>query len=137
MASTSAPTRPLILASGGPAADAGRADAAQADAAQADAVQAAATFGLLADPLRWQIIRALAREQLCTCHLIDITGAKQTTVSHHLRLLREAGLVVGEPEGRFTWYRLTPALLERAAGQLSGLAAGAAGVQRLRRPCES
>ena len=63
----------------------------------------AAQFALLADPLRLQIVEALSHEQLCTCHLVEITGAKQTTVSHHLRLLREAGVVVGAPEGRFTW----------------------------------
>ena len=68
----------------------------------------AAQFALLADPLRLQIVDALAREQLCTCHLIEITGAKQTTISHHLRILREAGVVVGEAQGRFTWYHLTP-----------------------------
>lgn len=92
------------------------------DAAVLDGAAAlAARFGLLADPLRLQIVLALTREQLCTCHLVDITGARQTTVSHHLRLLREAGVVVGEAEGRFTWYRLTPGSFADAVRQLAGI----------------
>ncbi len=58
----------------------------------------------LADPLRLQIIAAIAHEPLCTCTLIEFTDAKQT-VSHHLRHLREAGAVTGEAEGQFTCYR--------------------------------
>ncbi|MDR7381132.1 ArsR/SmtB family transcription factor [Promicromonospora iranensis] len=80
----------------------------------------AAQFALLSDPLRLQIVLALTEEQLCTCHLVDLTGAKQTTVSHHLRQLRDAGVVAGEAEGRFTWYRLTSdafaAMLEALTG---------------------
>ena len=49
------------------------------------------------------------------CHLVDDTGAKQPNVSDHLRALREAGMVVAEPHGRFTYYRLLPDALEAAA----------------------
>lgn len=82
----------------------------------------AAQFALLADPLRLTIVQALSREQMCTCHLMDLTGAKQTTISHHLRLLRESGVVVGEAEGRFTWYHLAPGGFSDALAQLTGLA---------------
>ena len=91
----------------------------------------AARFALLGDPLRLQIVQALAREQLCTCHLMEITGARQTTVSHHLRLLREAGVVTGEAEGRFTWYRLVPGAFSEALHQLGAIDAVGA-VPRLR-----
>lgn len=101
-----------------------------------EVARTAARFGLLADPLRLQIVLALAREQLCTCHLEDITGAKQTTVSHHLRALREAEVVVGEAEGRFTWYRLAPGAFADALAALAGLTA-ACEPQRLRVPCAS
>jgi len=84
----------------------------------------AAQFALLADPLRLQIVQALAREELCTCHLMDVTGAKQTTISHHLRLLRESGFIVGEAEGRFTWYRLAPGAFAQTLQSLQGLASG-------------
>jgi ArsR family transcriptional regulator, arsenate/arsenite/antimonite-responsive transcriptional repressor len=58
---------------------------------------------LFADPLRAQLITLLADGPACTCHLVADTGAKQPTVSHHLLALREAGLVVAEPHGRFTY----------------------------------
>lgn len=95
----------------------------------------AAQFALLADPLRLRIVEALAREQLCTCHLIDITGAKQTTVSHHLRILREAGVVAVEAEGRFTWYRLAPGAFADPSMRIQSLAQAAEFTQRLRPAC--
>ena len=96
----------------------------------------AAQFALLGDPLRLQIVESLAREQLCTCHLIDITGAKQTTVSHHLRLLREAGAIIGEADGRFTWYRLAPAAFSSTLARLGGIEASG-DAPRLRMACTS
>ena len=54
---------------------------------------------VLADPLRRRIVVALATEELCTCHLVDMTGAPQPTVSYHLKVLREAGWVRAEPAG--------------------------------------
>lgn len=92
-------------------------------------------FALLADPLRLAIIEALSREQLCTCHLIDITGARQTTISNHLRLLREAGVVLAEPEGRYTWYRLAPGAFAEALVALRAVVADGPGAPRLRPAC--
>ncbi len=90
---------------------------------------------LLADPLRAQIVQMLAREQLCTCHLVELTGAKQTNISNHLRLLREAGLAVAEPHGRFTYYQLQPDALETLGHALLGLAADAREATGRRRAC--
>jgi ArsR family transcriptional regulator len=90
---------------------------------------------MLADPLRAQIIALLADGPACTCHLVDDTGAKQPTVSHHLRALREAGLVAAEPHGRFTYYRLLPDAIEAAAGQLAALAQRARTNAETRREC--
>ena len=97
----------------------------------------AVQFALLADPLRLAIVEALAREQLCTCHLIDITGARQTTISNHLRLLREAGIVTTEPEGRYTWYRLAPGAFADALRTLAGVVVDGPDAQRLRPACAS
>ncbi len=80
---------------------------------------------VLADPLRMRIVTLLARETLCTTHLVEETGAKQTNLSNHLRLLREAGVVDTEPCGRFTYYRLRPEVVEALAGQFAELAATA------------
>jgi ArsR family transcriptional regulator, arsenate/arsenite/antimonite-responsive transcriptional repressor len=92
---------------------------------------------LLADPLRARIVSLLAREALCTCHLVEETGAKQTNISNHLRALRQAGLVDTEPCGRFTYYRLRPEALDDLAGQLAGLAEAAreSAVHERKRPC--
>jgi ArsR family transcriptional regulator, arsenate/arsenite/antimonite-responsive transcriptional repressor len=77
---------------------------------------------VLADPLRLRIVALLARETLCTTHLVDETGARQTNLSNHLRVLREAGVVDTEPCGRFTYYRLRPGVLDGLAGFFSELA---------------
>lgn len=95
----------------------------------------AAVFALLADPLRLRIVELLAAEEMCTCHLIDETGAKQTTVSHHLRILRDAGAVTTTEVGKFTWYRLAPHLLGALAADLSELADSAEQAGRHRLPC--
>lgn len=90
---------------------------------------------LLGDPLRAEIVGYLAVEQLCTCHLVEMTGALQSTVSHHLRILRDAGLVDSIPAGRYTYYRLRPepVLALRDGFERLGVAASA---DRRRRPCE-
>jgi ArsR family transcriptional regulator len=94
-----------------------------------------ARLRVLAEPARAAIVRALADEELCTCHLVEITGARQTNVSNHLRVLREAGIVEAEPAGRFTYYRLRPEVLAELAEQLGQLAAIARAASPARRPC--
>ncbi len=88
----------------------------------------------VADPLRWQIVHALAAEELCTTHLQELLGAKQTLVSHHLKVLRDAGLVDTAPCGRFTYYRLRPDALDPACDVLAALAEAARAVPA-RRAC--
>lgn len=80
---------------------------------------------VLADPLRLQIVTLLAKETLCTTHLVEETGAKQTNLSNHLKVLREAGVVETEPCGRFTYYRLRPDVIASLAGQFADLAQAA------------
>ena len=63
---------------------------------------------LLADPTRAAIVEALAAGPACNCHLVEDLGLAQPNVSNHLRALRQAGLVVTEPHGRYTYYRLLP-----------------------------
>jgi ArsR family transcriptional regulator len=90
---------------------------------------------VFADPLRARIIGLLAAEELCTCHLVETTGARQPTVSHHLRVLREAGIVETEPVGRFTYYRLRPEALDALSALVADLAEGARSAGARRRPC--
>ncbi|WP_405447285.1 ArsR/SmtB family transcription factor [Streptomyces erythrochromogenes] len=92
---------------------------------------------VLADPLRLQIVALLARETLCTTHLVEETGAKQTNLSNHLKVLREAGVVETEPCGRYIYYRLRPEVIETLAGQFADLAqtARATAEANLKRSC--
>jgi len=63
----------------------------------------------LADPTRWAIVRELAGSgETCACDLTACCDVRQPTVSHHLKILREAGVIVGERRGTWIWYRLAP-----------------------------
>ncbi|MCY0939865.1 ArsR/SmtB family transcription factor [Streptomyces antarcticus] len=90
---------------------------------------------VLADPLRLRIVTLLARETLCTTHLVEETGAKQTNLSNHLKVLREAGLVDTEPCGRFVYYKLRPDVIAQLAGQFADLAASARTAAENKRAC--
>src|SRR5450756_2565766 len=89
----------------------------------------------LADPLRARIVELLAGEMLCTCHLVELTGAGQTNVSNHLRVLREAGLIEAEPAGRYTYYRLCPEALAALTALYADLADRARTAGQTRSPC--
>lgn len=80
---------------------------------------------VVADPMRWRIVNLLAAEELCSTHLQELLGAKQTLVSHHMRVLRDAGLVVTSPCGRFSYYRLVAEAFEPLGAAMSGLVAAA------------
>jgi ArsR family transcriptional regulator, arsenate/arsenite/antimonite-responsive transcriptional repressor len=90
---------------------------------------------LLAEPTRAAIVRLLAAEQLCTCHLVGELGASQTNISNHLRVLRDAGIVTASPCGQFTYYALVPEVMAAMAEQFDDLAAAAGNAAQVRRPC--
>ncbi|MFD9324404.1 ArsR/SmtB family transcription factor [Streptomyces sp. NPDC060065] len=90
---------------------------------------------VLADPLRLQIVTLLAKETLCTTHLVEETGAKQTNLSNHMKVLREAGVVETEPCGRYTYYRLKPDVIASLAGQFAELAESARAAAENKRAC--
>ena len=74
----------------------------------------AAVFKALADPTRVAIVSRLASgEKCCVCDLTDAFDLSQPTVSHHLRILRDAGLVESERRGTFAYYWLVPEAIER------------------------
>src|SRR5947208_14036165 len=86
----------------------------------------------LAEPLRWSIVMALAEEELCVCHLTEDLGARQPLISHHLRVLRDAGIVESEKWRYWTYYRLRSAALAELSEFVEALPAGGrtAGTQR-------
>jgi ArsR family transcriptional regulator len=89
----------------------------------------------LADPLRARIVELLADEQLCNCHLTELTGARQTNISNHLRVLRQAGVVETEAAGRYTYYRLRPDAVAALAAHYGELSRRAENAAQVRRPC--
>ena len=89
----------------------------------------------LAEPLRWRIVQALAREELCVCHLTEELGAPQPLISHHLRVLRKAGLVESEKWRYWTYYRLRADALRELADGVGSLADARASAATVRRPC--
>jgi ArsR family transcriptional regulator len=95
---------------------------------------AGAALKLLGEPLRWAIVQRLAVEDLCTCHLAADLDAAQPLVSHHLRVLRQAGIIRAEPVGAFTYYVLDRSVLARLADVVGKLAAAGRSSAR-RRPC--
>jgi ArsR family transcriptional regulator len=79
----------------------------------------AARFKALADPARVGIVNLLsASDEVCVCALTEALGLSQPTVSHHLRLLREAGLVTVEKRGTWSYYRLDADALGALRGAL-------------------
>src|SRR4029450_12606981 len=69
----------------------------------------------LGDPLRWRIVELLSTEQLCVAHLAEELQTAQPLVSHHLKVLRQAGLIEPDRYRYWTYYRLRPAALVRLA----------------------
>ena len=81
----------------------------------------ASRFKALADPARIAIVNRLAgRGEVCVCELTEPLGLSQPTVSHHLKVLREAGLVeVASKRGTWVYYRTVPAALQQLAFALA------------------
>jgi arsenate reductase len=79
----------------------------------------------LADPTRLAIVRQLADEtETCACNFTSCCDVGQPTVSHHLRVLREAGVVTSERRGQWIWYRLTADAAERLGAIARSLVPG-------------
>lgn len=93
----------------------------------ATAQDVAELFKMLAHPTRLQILRALAREELCVCDLAQVVGLSVSTISYQLQAMRRAQLVRHRAEGKLAYYRVTDAfvlaLLEDALRHLEQEAA--------------
>ena len=75
----------------------------------------AAAFAALADPIRLRLLSYVAARhgaEVCACDLTEVAGRSQPTVSHHMKILVDAGLLSREKRGLWVWYRLVPARLE-------------------------
>jgi ArsR family transcriptional regulator, arsenate/arsenite/antimonite-responsive transcriptional repressor len=90
------------------------------------ATRLAALLRVLADPARLRILSLLQAQpahEACVCHVTDFLGLGQPTVSHHLRVLFDAGLVRRERRGNWVYYRVVPSALDSLRAALGGGAA--------------
>jgi protein-tyrosine-phosphatase/DNA-binding transcriptional ArsR family regulator len=90
-------------------------------AIQTPAPSAVDVLRALADPTRLEICRRLTAEELCVCHLVDDLDLGQPLVSHHLKVMKEAGLVETRRESYWTYYRLAAAALNAVVDELAVL----------------
>jgi ArsR family transcriptional regulator, arsenate/arsenite/antimonite-responsive transcriptional repressor len=76
----------------------------------------------LADPVRLQLVDVLRKHagKVCVCELVPLFDLSQPTVSHHLKILRDAGIVDSERRGLWAYYYVRPGALDEIAGWLRG-----------------
>jgi len=88
---------------------------------ETEATGLAVVLGALADPVRLRLLSIVASErEICSCNREGPLGKSQPTVSHHTRVLADAGLLVGEKRGRWVWWRVDEARLAEVRKALGG-----------------
>ena len=83
-----------------------------------EAIQLARVFKALGDPVRLRLLSMIAshpKGEACVCDLTAAFDLSQPTISHHLKLLRQAGLITAERRGTWVYYRLIPETTDRLA----------------------
>jgi ArsR family transcriptional regulator len=88
---------------------------------EAQAVELSALFKTLADPVRLRVLSLIASHaggEVCVCDLTDAFSLTGPTISYHLKLLRQAGLITGERRGTWVYYRVDPEVLSRLSAVL-------------------
>jgi ArsR family transcriptional regulator, arsenate/arsenite/antimonite-responsive transcriptional repressor len=94
-------------------------DVAPLDLGERDAL--AARFKALGDPTRVAIVNRLAAaDEVCVCDFVAALDLAQPTISHHLKVLREAGLVESSRRGTWAYYRLVPEAVDALREALGG-----------------
>src|SRR3546814_6648328 len=84
-------------------------------------IEQEAVLKALAEPRRWRIVELLSCEELCVCHMVEELDMAQPLMSHHLKVLREAGIVESEKHRQWTYYRLRPSALEALGERISAI----------------
>ena len=82
---------------------------------RAETPDVARLFHALSDETRLAILERLRNGEQCVCNLVDLLGAGQSRLSFHLKTLKDAGLVVDRPAGKWVYYSLNPEALETVA----------------------
>jgi ArsR family transcriptional regulator len=94
----------------------------EAPLSEAEADSLAATLRVLSDPARLRLLSVIAAQpgcEACVCNLTAPVGLSQPTVSHHLKLLNEAGILDRQQRGRWVYYSIRPGALDRVASVFS------------------
>ena len=89
---------------------------------EAVAAERAQVFKALGDPVRLRLVSLIGTHQggeVCVCDLTTAFELTQPTISHHLKVLREAGIIDSERRGTWVYYRLEPAVLDRMGALLT------------------
>ncbi|WP_406349086.1 metalloregulator ArsR/SmtB family transcription factor [Streptomyces sp. NBC_00144] len=89
---------------------------------EGQAVELAKVFKALGDPVRLRLLSLIASRaggEVCVCDLTPAFDLSQPTISHHLKLLRQAGLIDCERRGTWVYYWLLPEMTDRLAGILT------------------
>jgi ArsR family transcriptional regulator len=91
------------------------------DVEREEAVRMAAVAKALGDPVRVQLVDVLRKHagKVCVCELVPLFDLSQPTVSHHLKVLRQAGIVGSEREGLWAYYYVIPDALKELSAWLS------------------
>ncbi|CAM5323688.1 ArsR/SmtB family transcription factor [Streptomyces abikoensis] len=90
--------------------------------AEDQAAELAKVFKALGDPVRLRLLSMIASRaggEVCVCDLTPAFDLSQPTISHHLKLLKQAGLIASERRGTWVYYRLLPEMTDRLAGILT------------------
>jgi ArsR family transcriptional regulator, arsenate/arsenite/antimonite-responsive transcriptional repressor len=95
--------------------------------ATVEAEDLARGFAALADPVRLRLLSMIATaDEMCSCNLVEPLGKSQPTISHHTKVLSDAGLIVGEKRGRWVYWRALPDRLDALRAALAGEATSGA-----------
>ena len=91
------------------------------DVERDDAIRMAQVAKALGDPVRLQLVDVLRKHagKVCVCELVPLFDLSQPTVSHHLKVLRDAGIVGSERQGLWAYYFVIPEALEELSAWLS------------------
>jgi ArsR family transcriptional regulator len=84
-------------------------------------VELSRVFKAMGDPVRLRLLSLIASHaggEACVCDLTDVFDLSGPTISHHLKVLREAGLITGERRGTWVYYRVRPDLLAQVSAVL-------------------
>ncbi|MBK1788995.1 ArsR/SmtB family transcription factor [Prauserella cavernicola] len=95
---------------------------ASAPLGESEADELARAFKALGDPVRLRLLSMIASREggeICVCELTPAFELSQPTISHHLKLLRQAGLIASERRGTWVYYRALPAATDRLAALLA------------------